>query len=59
MAVDATIGDGDNARAVCGTTYVLGLRVNGIMMKPVVAFQKPIASHGVVAPNNGRRRRST
>jgi hypothetical protein len=25
MAVDAMIGHGDNARAACGTTYVLGL----------------------------------
>ena len=59
IAVDATIVGNGSVRAACGITTALGSRANRIMQKPMAAFQKPTASHGVVMPNSTSSRRST
>ena len=58
MAVDATIGSRPETRPADGVTAATGSRAKRMMMKPMVAFQKPMTIHGSVTANSVTSSRS-
>ncbi len=51
IAVEATIGSSPRTRVTAGVTVAIGSRQNRMMMRPMVAFQKPMTVHGSVTAN--------
>ena len=52
IAVDDTIGSCPDTRPADGVTATTGSRANSMITRPMVAFQKPITSHGSVTANS-------
>jgi len=55
IAVEVVIGSPPRARAATGSTAATGSRAKRMITSPMVAFQKPMANHGIVTANSESR----